>query len=559
MPPAFRHKLRFLALTFSLGLLFCAQATSQSPLRRPGATGTPSPEPTSALPQDPLGRSTPRGTVLGFLIAARKGDNQIAAQYLDTHSNPDDAAILAAQLFTVLDHGLPPRLNEISDRPEGTASDLLNPNLYVVGTITGTDFVIMLQRVERGNAGPIWLFSSETLKAIPSAYEETHQVSIQHAVPAILVEIHLAGIPLYEWLLVIVGVSLTYFATVLMNRLLVALMRWILRLGRRDDRAFTVALPQPIRFLILGEFIRWLLSRYGLSLIARQLLSTMAIVITIVSSVWLLMLLSGRVERYVRDRLQNRSLTGAASMQRLIRRLSDVGIVVTGALIMLHHFGINPTAALAGLGVGGIAIALAAQKTLENVVGGMSLIFDEAVRIGDFLKVGDVIGTVDDIGVRSIRIRTLDRTMVIIPNGQLANMNLELISSRDKFWFHPAITLRHETTEAQMARVVEGVRNLLGNREDIDNHSLRVRFFQIGTFSLNIDVFAYIFATDSEQFLRVQDELLRQVVAIVKDAGAEFAFPSQTMYLAKDARATERTPSTSEISNEIMQAVSASP
>jgi MscS family membrane protein len=255
--------------------------------------------------------------------------------------------------------------------------------------------------------------------------------------------------------------------------------------------------------------------------------------------VWLLILVNERLERYVRDRLQNRSLTGAGSMQRLIRRSADVIFVVSGALILLQHFGIKPTAAIAGLGVGGIAIALAAQKTLENVVGGVSLIFDEAVRVGDFLKVGDVTGTIEEIGVRSIRIRTLDRTVVIIPNGQLANMNLELISLRDKFWFHPTIPLRYETTEAQITTIAQEVRDLLADREDIDLPSLRVRFVQIGTFSFNVEVFGYIFAGDWERFLQIQDELLHRIVALVQAAGTQLALPSQTMYLAKDERAME--------------------
>ena len=99
----------------------------------------------------------------------------------------------------------------------------------------------------------------------------------------------------------------------------------------------------------------------------------------------------------------------------------------------------------------GIAIALAAQKTLENVVGGVSLIFDRALHVGDFLKLGDTLGTVQDIGLRSTRIRTLDRTMVSVPNGQIANVSLENLSLRDKFWFHHILGLRYGTTSSQMA------------------------------------------------------------------------------------------------------------
>jgi MscS family membrane protein len=116
---------------------------------------------------------------------------------------------------------------------------------------------------------------------------------------------------------------------------------------------------------------------------------------------------------------------------------------------------------LAGLGVGGIAVALAAQKTLENVIGGASIIFDGAVRVGDLLKVGETLGTVEDIGLRSTRLRTFDRTVFTVPNGQIANVSLENLSLRDSFWFHHIFSLRYETTAAQMRSVPQGITGLL--------------------------------------------------------------------------------------------------
>jgi MscS family membrane protein len=435
----------------------------------------------------------------------------------------------------VLDRRLPARLNEVSDKPEGTATSLLKPNLYLVGAISGTNLEVTLDRTEDAN-GPIWLFSTATLKSIPEIFEETNERSIEDIVPAVLANYRVAGIVLYELIFVFIGLPVAYLLTGLLNPLLATPVRWILwHKSSNTGRQRVQVLPPPFRLLILAGFIRWLLSAVTFPLIARQLWSSVVILITICAITWLLMLLNGRVERYVCDRLQNKHLSGTASVQRLIRRSVDLIIIAAGALIALAHFGINPTAALAGLGVGGIAIALAAQKTLENVVGGVSLIVDKAVAVGDFLKVGDVTGTVDDIGLRSIRIRTLDRTMVVIPNGQLANMNLEVISSRDKFWFHPTITLRYETTSAQIASVADGVRSLLTSHPHIDVDSVRVRFFQLASFSLNIDVFAYVFAADWNQFLRIQEDLLHRIMAIAQQVGAEFAFPSQTMYLVTDS------------------------
>jgi MscS family membrane protein len=521
-------KLRFISRHLIVACLFCASTWSQLASEAPAAVPSPA-------RKDPLGRSTPRGTVLGFLIAAGKGDNQVAAQYLNTRETLKGGAPLAGQLYVVLNRRLPARLNEISDRPEGDATSLLKPDLYLVGIINGAGLDVTLERVEREDSGHIWLFSRTTLEAIPAVYEETHQVSVEDIFPAALVDNYLVGIPAYEWLFVFVGLPLIYFLTGLLNRLLLPVVGWVLnRLRRRTDQRPRQVLPQPIRLLMMAASIRWLLSEVGLSLIARQFWSTMATLITICGCVWLLILINRTTEQYSRNRLQSRPSSGAASVQRLIRRSIDLVFVFVGFLVMLRHFGISPTAALAGLGVGGIAIALAAQKTLENVVGGVSLILDEAVRVGDVLKVGEVTGTVDDIGLRSIRIRTLDRTMLVIPNGQLANMNLEVISCRDKFWFHPTITLRYETRSSQIASMTDAVRSLLTTHPHIDRDSVRVRFFQLATFSLNIEVFAYVVALDWNQFLRIQEDLLHGIMAIAQQVGVQFAFPSQTTYLVAE-------------------------
>ena len=151
-------------------------------------------------------------------------------------------------------------------------------------------------------------------------------------------------------------------------------------------------------------------------------------------------------------------------------------VLLVGLLAVLRHYSVDPTPALAGLGVGGIAVALAAQKTLENVVAGASLIFDQAVQVGDTLKIGDVVGTVDQIGLRSTRIRTLDRTVVSIPNSQIANATLETLSARDRFWFHPVVGLRYETTPGQLRAALDGIRRLLLDHPAVDDESVRCGF-----------------------------------------------------------------------------------
>jgi MscS family membrane protein len=150
------------------------------------------------------------------------------------------------------------------------------------------------------------------------------------------------------------------------------------------------------------------------------------------------------------------------------------------------------------------------------------------------LNLGDVQGTVVDVGLRSTRIRTLDRTVVSLPNGQIANMRLETLSTRDKFWFHPVLGLRYETTGPQLHSVLTGVRELLQRHPNVHPDSIRVRLIRFGAFSLDIDIFAYASAHDWNNFLEFQEELLFSIIDIIHEAGANFAFPSQTLYLASD-------------------------
>jgi MscS family membrane protein len=176
-----------------------------------------------------------------------------------------------------------------------------------------------------------------------------------------------------------------------------------------------VRLAGYLRLLALALAIHMLLPAVDLPLRERQLWTLVGALLAMISVVWMLLRLNAYGERYARQHLLHSSLIEIPSLARLGRRFADVFVFVAAGLMALHYFGVDPTAALAGLGIGGVAVALAAQKTLENVIGGLSLIFDKAVRVGDFLKLGDVLGTVDSIGLRSTRIRTLDRSILSIP------------------------------------------------------------------------------------------------------------------------------------------------
>jgi MscS family membrane protein len=470
--------------------------------------------------------------VLGFLHAAREGNNQLAAQYLNTRLKDEAAGELARQLFVVLDHRLPARLDQLSDQPEAPDS---YPSLShsLVGTIDSQNGAvdIVLEHLDRGKPGFLWLFSRKTLDAIPDLYEEVDAVNPDNVLPSFLVT-RFAGIAAFEWLAVFAGIPLFYLLTVLLDRLLKVMVNLALRLWGKPKLTIDQLIPTPVRLLLLALTIHWLLSRTNLSLVARQFWSSSASVIAIVGCVWLLILGSQRAEGYARRHLRSHNLAGATTLLRLARRMLDVVIVFAGLLVSLRYFGVNPTAALAGLGVGGVAVALATQKTLENLIGGISILSDNAVQVGDTLTAGDITGVVEDISLRSTRIRTLARTQVSVPNGQLANMSIETIRSRDKFLLNPVLGLRFGTTSLQMQRVLDGIRSFLSQNPDVEANSVRVRFLRLGPSSLDVEVFAYVFASDRDRFLEIQGGLLLHIMECVESAGTQIAFPSQSIFLA---------------------------
>ena len=224
------------------------------------------------------------------------------------------------------------------------------------------------------------------------------------------------------------------------------------------------------------------------------------------------------------------------SMMQLGRKLSKIMAVIVGTLVIFYIAGINIAAVLTGLGIGGIAIAFAAQKTLENLFGGIMIISDQPVRVGDFCRAGDYIGTVENIGLRSTRIRTLERTVVSVPNGQLALMSLENFTMRDKIWFHHTLHLRYETTADQLRYILAEIRKMLYEHSKVESPSAsaRTRFIGFGNSSLDVEVFAYVLETEYESFLHIQEDLLLRIMDIVEASGSGFALPSQTTYLAGD-------------------------
>ena len=233
------------------------------------------------------------------------------------------------------------------------------------------------------------------------------------------------------------------------------------------------------------------------------------------------------VSNYIGVR-QGATVSTTAVIARLVPLF---GLIV----LALPVFGVNVTATLAGLGIGGLVLAFAAQKSLENVFGGFAMLADKPLTVGDTCRIGGQLGEIEDVTLWATRLRTNERTVVSIPNGAVMAGQIENLTRRDKFWFHPTVGLDYATTPAQMRQVLENIRNLMVADPRVETEGSRARFVRLGASTLDVDVYGYVRAESYAEFLGVQEDLLLRILDIVEQAGTSVAFPTQTVHVRSGA------------------------
>jgi MscS family membrane protein len=226
------------------------------------------------------------------------------------------------------------------------------------------------------------------------------------------------------------------------------------------------------------------------------------------------------------------------SLDANLLRLVAAFIGIVGTTIILAYggekLGLPIVSLLAGLGIGGIAVALAIRPTLENLIGGVILYMDKPVRVGDLCSFGDQMGRVESIGVRSTQFRALDRTQISIPNAQFVDMQLVNWAKCDQMLIEETIGLRYETSPDQLRYVLTKLREMFHAHPRIDNNTIRVRFSGFGDSSLNITIRVYAKTRERNEFHTIREDVFIRTFDVVIEAGSSFAFPSQTVYMGRD-------------------------
>lgn len=226
-----------------------------------------------------------------------------------------------------------------------------------------------------------------------------------------------------------------------------------------------------------------------------------------------------------------RGSLGLAGMLPLAQKAAQAVLLGLGAVALLNELGFQVASVLTGLGIGGLAVAFGAQKTIEHLFGSIAIGVDQPFRVGDVVNVEGVMGTVESIGARSTRIRTPDRTIVTFPNGKLAETRSESLTARDRLRLFAVLGLAYSTSAEQMRRVLAELEAALRAHPKIWPDAVVVRFASFGESSLNVEVVAWFQTTDWNEFTAIRQEILLRFMEIVERAGTSFAFPTRTVHL----------------------------
>jgi MscS family membrane protein len=472
-------------------------------------------------PEDEFDRGVPRTSVKRFLEAAKDGDYERAAQHLDLRNLPREmrnaqGSELARQLKIILDRGLWIDLDLLSDHPKGYEDDGLPSFRDLLGQIE-TDkktYTLLLQRVPRGDGVQIWKVSNATVAKIPELYELAGYGPFGDFLSGIIPQLEIFGAYLWQWVGVLLILFFAYLVLLPFTWLAVFLVN---RKGINSQ--LTKFVKGPLRFFIWVLIITSMRDLLSPTVAMQAMMK--ASTLLVIAFAWVLVRLFDFYIEFQIQKLKEMDKQGAIVLLRPMTKIVRVVIIISALIIWLDNIGFKVTTLMAGLGVGGIAIALAAQAIFADMIGAIILLVSQPVRVGDFCRFGNTLGTVEEIGLRSTRVRTLDNTVVSVPNGEFSKQHLENYALREKVWFHPKIKLPYETGKDTIRKITSGIEEMLKNHPEVHDEPIQVYFTEIGDYSHNIDVFSYVTTGDYGKYKKIAHE----------KAGARLALPSRKMYV----------------------------
>jgi MscS family membrane protein len=470
-----------------------------------------------------LGFTSPRSTMRGFVEKSRDGRYEDAAKHLDLRRLSKNASgtVLARKLRTVFDRTLWIEFDAFSDSPDGDTSDGL-ARRDIVGLIRTSKgpVEVAVEKVPEADGTQAWKIASSVVARIPELYAEFGDGPFADMLPEFLLENEVFAVRLWQWIGILVllaaGAPLAWLATGPVLRVLA----FVVPADRRhQSERFLAGLKGPLRLFVVIAVLSAGMPWLALGVAATSVLTIVRKTATTVAITWLWLRIVDVVAKIADDRLRIHGRAGAVGVIPLGRRTVKIFVALMAVIAIVQNLGYDATGILAGLGVGGLALALAAQKTVENLFGGMVLITDQPVRVGDACRFGNRIGVVEDIGLRSTRIRTPERTLISVPNAEFSSKEIENLAVRDRMWLQTTLGVRLDATTAQLRAALDGLRAVLEATPRIDRGTVNVRFVNITATAFEVELQAYVATRDWNEFLVVREDVYLKALDALEQAG----------------------------------------
>jgi MscS family membrane protein len=515
-----------LAIALAVALFALAPARSVWAQPRPTPSASASAGARPAEPEAPL--DSPRGSVARFFELCRAGEYLEAAEFLDVpESQKAQAPLLARRLKAVLDRQIWVKLDKLSPSPLGYQNDALPPGVEQIGMVPGKAGQEPVRLVRRNVRDSMrWIFSGSTVERVNDWYARLQDRWLYDHLPEVLLRPGPRELLIWQW----IALPLYFVGAWIVGRLLAFATRRIIR--RLLEHADVRWDDEPLQRLSSPLALTWGLAAVYvalpyLSLVppAERFIHQALVAGFLLAVFWGAMRAIDVATARFLQLPGPRANPAARSLVPLGAKAGKVVVFAMGLIAAFSQLGYPVASLVAGLGIGGVALALAAQKTMENLFGSVSIGVDQPFRVGDTITVDGVTGVVETIGLRSTRVRTQDRTVVTFPNGKLADMRIECVTQRDRIRFGTTLSLSPGTTAAQMRAVLERMEAALKEHPKIFPDGVAVAFTKVGLASQDLEVNAWFSTVDFDEFSRIRQDLLLRFVEIVEEAGTSIALP----------------------------------
>jgi MscS family membrane protein len=494
---------------------------------------------------DKVDMSTPLSSLVFLKKALDEEDYEAAGEFLDTRYLPEEIAELETQELLlqlryvwgrqeILD------INTISDDAEGHQEDGLPDYRDQIGTveISSGAVPVYMQRVPDGNGGRVWKISNATVARIPELWEELgYSPGVQY-LSDILPSFRIMALENWQVAMIAAMFILGWLAASLLS---VGLEKLLVRRPGPFMDAISRFLRLQFRIFLFFMILRLGVQELGLSRYSLVVLQSSGLIY--IGIVVLLMGLINLAKGYQTRRLTDAGNEHYVALLKPLSTVLKILVLIIIGLIWAKNAGYDMSTVLAGLGVGSLAVALAAQKTLENIIGAITIYSARPIKPGDFCRFGTTVGTVEEIGLRSTMIRTLNRTLVSIPNAVFAADEVENFTERDRIRYFRYLRLAI-TGNDTLTNLLEKLRELFHNQDGVINDTVSIRLDEIVDNTVHIRIDAGISTQDYQVFLEVAEQLNLTIMQLVADSGARFSGPGQLLTLSqagdKDKDAVER-------------------